>query len=195
MAFFRYIIPMAYTTNQSLLYAIKNGDGVSWQIFYETYRPLIVFCGVQKLYADEVDDLLQNVMIKVFNAQKNFIYDPAKGLFRDYLGKIIHNEIVNIQRARPEESSKLPIAGEVYDNFEKMWLEQWEAHLFHMAEIELKNRISETTFQAFDLYALQGMPPKSVANFLGLSISQVYKAKTICKAIMQEIIEELRSNE
>ena len=64
-----------------------------------------------------------------------------------------------------------------------------------MAETELKKRVSETTFQAFDLYALQGMPPKNVAQFLGLTISQVYKAKTICKAIMHEIVEELRRNE
>jgi RNA polymerase sigma-70 factor (ECF subfamily) len=186
---------MAYTTNQSLLYAIKNGDGVSWQVFYETYRPLIVFCGTQHLHADEVDDLLQNVMIKIFNAQKNFTYDPAKGLFRDYLGKIIQHEIINILRARPAESLSAADGRELDDSFEKMWLAQWEAHLFHMAETELKNRVSEITFQAFDLYALQGMPPKSVAKFLGLTISQVYKAKTVCKAIMQEIVEELSRNE
>ena len=65
---------MAYTTNQSLLQAIKQGDGISWQVFYETYRPPIVFCGKQKLDAEEIDDLVQNVMIKFFNAQKNFIY-------------------------------------------------------------------------------------------------------------------------
>ena len=117
---------MAYTTNQSLLYAIKNGDGVSWQIFYETYRPLIVYCGMQKLNAEETDDLVQNVMIKVFNAQKNFSYDPAKGLFRDYLGRIIRNEIVNILRARKKELPDSADSDFLYDQFAAIWERQWK---------------------------------------------------------------------
>ena len=186
---------MAYTTNQSLLYAIKNGDGVSWQIFYETYRPLIVYCGMQKLNAEETDDLVQNVMIKVFNAQKNFSYDPAKGLFRDYLGRIIRNEIVNIMRERPMESCSDTIPDFPDDHFTPMWHKQWEEHLWRMALEELKQRVSERTFQAFDLYALQGMLPEETAAFLDVTIIQVYKAKTRCKDLLQQIIRDLRRYE
>ena len=186
---------MAYTTNQTILQAIKQGDEVSWQIFYETYRPLIVFCGMQKLAVHEVDDLVQNVMLKVFNAQKSFNYSPEKGKFRDYLGRIIHNEIVNILRKRPREQAcdimpDYPVAA-----FDEFWQSQWQTHLFNQALNELKTRVSEITFQAFELYALQGMEPQKTAAFLGLKITQVYKAKLRCNEILQQIIKQLQNHE
>ena len=36
---------MAFTTKKSLLARVRAGDEVSWNEFYETYRPLILLCG------------------------------------------------------------------------------------------------------------------------------------------------------
>lgn len=50
---------MAYTTKKSLLEAIRSGDEVSWQEFYETYRPLIVVRGRDyRLNVAETDELV-----------------------------------------------------------------------------------------------------------------------------------------
>lgn len=186
---------MAYTTNQSLLAALKRGDGVSWQEFYETYRPLILFCGAPKLNPDELEDLVQNVMLKVFNAQKTFVYDPAKGRLRDWLGKIIRNETINILRKRPTAQSQESSTLLYSENFEDLWQQEWEKHLFQQALEEMKKRVSEYTFQAFDLYVLQDMPPAVVAKALDLKITQVYKAKLRCTLILQQIVRELRQND
>ena len=186
---------MAYTTNQSLLYAIKQGNDVSWIEFYETYRPLILFCGKQKLTSEEADDLVQNVMLKFFNAQKNFTYDSSKGLFRNYLGKIIQNEIINILQKRQLEQNYDLIAEHNDESFDEMWTKQWHDHLMEQAVKELKKRVSVATFQAFDRYAIQGIPPQKVADFLNLEISKVYKAKLRCTNILRDIIDTLQSNE
>lgn len=186
---------MAYTTNQSLLAAIKKGDCISWGEFYETYRPLIAFCADQKLLTHEVDDLVQNVMVKVFHACERFNYDPGKGKFRDYFGKIVHNEIVNILRSRPAELSAGNMPDFPEDCFSEIWHRQWEQHLMSQAMTQLKTRVSETTFQAFDLYAVQGVAPGKVAAFLGINITRVYKAKVRCNAMLQEIIGDLQQYE
>ena len=68
---------MAYTTRKSLLLAIGRGDEVSWKEFYDTYRPLIVFCARGRLAPDEIDDLVQKVMVKIFRSGERFRYDPA----------------------------------------------------------------------------------------------------------------------
>ena len=139
---------------------------------------------MQNLSVGETEDLVQNVMIKVFNARKYFIYDPAKGIFRDYLGRIIRNEIVNILRARGTDFTGDDVSEFPEDQFTRIWTEQWEEHLWSMALEELKKRVSETTFQALDLYALQNMPAEDTAAFLNLKIVQVYKprpgAKNCC---------------
>lgn len=134
-------------------------------------------------------------MFKFFNASDRFDYDPGKGRFRDYFGKIVHNEIINILRARPEDPALPDVLNVSEDCFSEIWQNQWEKHLMHQALIILKSRVSEITFQAFDLYARQGLAPGKVAAFLGISIIRVYKAKTRCNAMLKKIIGELRQNE
>lgn len=186
---------MAYTTDQSLLEAIRNGDGVSWEQFYDTYRPLILFCGKAHLNPAELDDLMQTVMLKVFQAGKHFSYDRTKGRFRDYLGRIIHNAIVDILRKRPRGE----IHGEppecAWDSFEAEWQEEWRKHLLTQAMEILKGRVTEKTFQAFDLYAGQGMDPRRVADFLRVDVTHVYKAKMRCSLMLRDLLAELQQEE
>jgi len=186
---------MAYTTRGSLLLAIGRGDEISWREFYEIYRPLIVFCARGRLDPAETDDLIQTVMLKVFRSGDSFRYDPAKGKFRDYLGRIIGNAIVDMLRKRRPATSaaELPEYGE--DTFSAVWREEWRRHIFAQALDELRERVSPTTFQAFDLYALQKQPPAKVAEFLDIDTSGVYKAKLRCVSILRRIVAEMRRRE
>ena len=186
---------MAYTTKRSLLRAIGRGDEVSWREFYDTYRPLIVFCARGRLEQPEIDDLIQTVMVNVFRSGEYFRYDPSKGRFRDYLGKMVQNAIIDMLRKR-----RTHVSGDLgteagWDDFEAMWRAEWEHHLLAQAMVELRSRVEVSTFQAFDLYAMQGQPPKRVAAFLGIGISQVYVAKSRCLALLREIVAELRHKE
>lgn len=183
---------MAYTTNPSLLAALKRGDEVSWRQFYDTYRPLIVFCGRSRLKAAELDDLVQIVMVKVFNARERFRYDRSRGRFRSFLGRVVHNAVVDIRRRRPGGA---PPADLEYDEFAAEWDREWRRHIMDQALEILKSRVSEVTFQAFTLYALQGRPAREVAGFLGLRLAQVYQAKLRCGLRMRRILDELRRDE
>ena len=186
---------MAYTTKRSLLRAIGRGDEVSWREFYDTYRPLIVFCARGRLEQPEIDDLIQTVMVNVFRSGEYFRYDPSKGRFRDYLGKMVQNAIIDMLRKRRTHVSGDPGPEAGWDDFEAMWRAEWEHHLLAQAMVELRSRVEVSTFQAFDLYAMQRQPPKWVAESLGIGVSQVYVAKSRCLALLREIVAELRHKE
>ena len=186
---------MAYTTKRSLLRAIGRGDEVSWREFYDTYRPLIVFCARDRLESSEIDDLIQSVMVNIFRSGEYFRYDPAKGRFRDYLGRVVQNAIIDMQRKRCRSVPGAAGAESGTNGFEAIWREEWERHLLAQAMVELRSRVDVATFQAFDLYAMQERPPKQVAEFLGVGISQVYVAKSRCLATLRRIVAELRSRE
>ena len=186
---------MAYTTRKSLLLAIGRGDEVSWEEFYDTYRPLIVFCARGRIAPDEIDDLIQTVMVKVFRSGKHFRYDPAKGKFRDYLGRIVGNAIVDMRRARrPENAVPAPVE-EGDDAFSAAWQAERERHIFDQALDELRTRVTPTTFQAFDLYVLQKQPAAKVAAFLDLDAARVYMAKLRCFEILRRLTAEIRERE
>ena len=82
---------MAFTTKKTLLSKISDGDdNISWDEFFEMYRPLIFIRGRDFGFSkSECDDLTQLVMSEIFKMRNTFSYNPAKGRFRDYMKKII----------------------------------------------------------------------------------------------------------
>ena len=170
---------MAYTTKKSLLEAIRSGDEISWLEFYETYRPLIVVRGRDyHLNSAEIDELVQCVMLRFFDRSRTFVYDRSKGKFRDYLGTIIYRCALNIIRGRRKNEigyEELELMDET--DARERWLEEWRQHTLFQAMTLLKLQVGESTFQAFELYAVKGEPPARVAKFLNVSVSAVYVAK------------------
>ncbi|MBQ7393280.1 MAG: sigma-70 family RNA polymerase sigma factor [Lentisphaeria bacterium] len=181
---------MAYTTKQSLLEAIRSNSEISWQEFYNTYRPLIVFFAKREnLSLEEIEDLVQTVMVKVFKMQETFRYDKSQGRFRDYLGTVIHNAIVDLYRAkrRSLDYAAMEMANVPgIDSFEKIWCKEWQNHVFEQALIQVQNTVQETTFQAFQLSVLEQRPVQEVADFLQISVQNVYEAKSRCIAQLRK---------
>ena len=179
-----YIYPiMAYTTKQSLLEAIRNNNEISWQEFYDTYRPLISFFAARERFSQvETEDLVQSVMLKVFKMRDTFCYDSSIGRFRDYLGVIVRNAIADHYRHQMRRPQFSPMPGEPSgeDSFAETWRKEWQNHCLDQAMIQLRNTVQETTFQAFQLVALEQRPVREVAEFLQISVQNVYDAKSRC---------------
>lgn len=201
---------MAFTTRKSLLAKVRGGDEVSWQEFYAAYKPLILLCGADcGLDRDEKDELVQKVMCEIFckdivgkfdfdNIPSDvvFKYDPAKGRFRHYLRKVIRYQALKIIGARrcdesidDENSSAQFISSN--DDWESAWDEEWQKHVLRMAMTELKVRVQPETYVAFEMYAIQNRKVEEVSEFLNLSVSSVYTAKSRCISTLREIIKEL----
>ncbi len=188
---------MAYTTKKSLLEAIRNGDEVSWYEFYETYRPLIVVRGRDyKLNSAEIDELIQSVMLRFFNRSRSFVYDRSQGRFRDYLGVMIYHCALNIIRSRRKNEigcgdGELEMPAED----DSRWHREWEQHILTQALKQLQLQIEETTFQAFELYAVKGEAPEKVARFLKTSVNMVYVAKSRATSRLRKIVKQLQDEE
>ena len=56
----------------------------------------------------------------------------------------------------------------------------------------LKLQVGESTFQAFELYAVKGEPPARVAKFLNVSVSAVYVAKHRAVIKLRKIVRQLQ---
>lgn len=201
---------MSFTTRKSLLNKVKNGDEISWKEFYDVYKPLILLCGSDcGLTYDENEELVQQVMCEIFkkdivvkydpdNVPEHIIfkYDPSHGRFRHYLRKIIRYQALKIYHNRThtesiedENSPARTIPTE--EQWDKVWDNEWYRHLLNMALTELKCRVQPDTYLAFELYALQNRKVEEVADFLKLSVSSVYTAKSRCITTLKEIVKEL----
>ena len=186
---------MAFTTRKSLLAKIKEGDEISWDEFYSAYRPLILLRGHDfDLKPTEKEDLVQIVMSEIFKGSREFLYDRGKGRFRDYIKKIINNQIARILRRR--NSQEVPLCDNDFSQInvlEQAWSEEWRAHLMKMAMIELKNYVEPVTYQAFMLYGLHRKTSVEAAKFLDISVNAVYIAKNRCMELLKKIISDLEA--
>ena len=189
---------------------VRSGDEVSWGEFYAAYKLLILLCGGDcGLNQDEKEELVQKVMCEIFqkdiigkydpdNVPSNivFTYDPVKGRFRHYLRKVIRYQAIRIFKQRKNHESidadnhalnSLPSN----DEWNAVWDEEWYKHVLNMAMTELRDRVQPETYVAFEMYAVQNRKVEDVANFLNLSVSSVYTAKSRCISTLREIIKEL----
>ena len=198
---------MAFTTRKSLLARVRAGGEVPWREFYATYKPLILLCGGDcGLTDDEKDELVQKVMCELFRHDivgkydpdrvpddVVFKHDPKHGRFRHYLRKIIRYQALKIIALRSGhvrlDESVAPDGED--DGWEKTWDGEWRKHVLNMALAELKSRVRPETYSAFEMYALQNRPIKSVAEFHDMSLSSVYTARSRCVKLLKEIVKEL----
>jgi len=186
---------MAFTTRKSLLAKIKQGDEISWDEFYSTYRPLIFIRGNDLgLSQTEKEELVQVVMLEFFkDSRQDFHYDQSKGKFRDYMRAVIKNQAFSILRKRRNSEVTLEDSHDFIqpNDMEQVWADEWQGHLMNMAMEELKNCVEPATYQAFFLYAIQGRKSNNVAEFLDMSVNSVYVAKNRCLEQLKKIIADV----
>lgn len=173
---------MAFTTNGSLLSALRRGDEVSWTEFYNTYRPLILLRGGDlRLNSTEKEELVQLVMLAFFKTSGTFHYDKSRGRFRDYLKRIIQNRACDLMRKRHDGEisvEKIPLTVEkLFAEGEDRWEAEWRTHVLNQALEDLRTAVSPLVYQAFSMLALEKMSGREVAEALGISTNAVYVYK------------------
>ena len=185
------------TTSKTLLEKISSGDEISWDEFYRKYAPVIKAVAKYKGIEYDADDICQQVMMHFFKQSRTFKFDPGIAKFRTYLGRIVSWKIIDYYRKKREKLSG-ELSGEldavpVDAELDKIYMAEWHKVIIAEAEDELRKRVSPETFQAYQLYAVQGRPVEKVSAFLECSANQVYQAKKRCFAMMREIL--LKMNE
>ena len=135
------------------------------------------------------------MLVDLYRGRKNFIYDRSLGRFRDYLKKCVVTKLSKLLRElRRAGTPTGQVPEPLVDDLESQWEEEYRQACFGEALAMVRTQIEPKTYQAFDLYALQGMDARAVARFLGFSVSAVYTSKNRVlerlKAAVQELMRE-----
>lgn len=185
------------TTNPSLLERVQNGDEISWNEFYHRYAPVIRSIGTCSCLSETAcDDLVQMVMLKFFGAAKRYTYREGEAKFRTYFAAIVRSQIVEIiRREAVQKNLRQDAVFKTEEPFEEVFMNEWRKAVLRDAKSELRQRVNERTYQAFELYALQGRPIEQVTSALGMSANQIYVAKKRCTDILAGILARHNRND
>ncbi|MFN0052049.1 MAG: RNA polymerase sigma factor [Planctomycetales bacterium] len=185
-------------TSPSLLVRLRDSrDGKAWELFIETYGPLITrFCRRRGLQDADAVDVSQEVMTKVVQALRTFEYQPARGRFRDWLGAVVRSRLADFHALQKKLASVNGQSPSVVNLDEALsgsvdaeWPSQFHDHLLRVAMERTRGDFEPQNWRAFELTWLENRPPADVARTLSLPVATVYVAKfRILERLRKEVL-------
>ncbi|MFQ5411259.1 MAG: RNA polymerase sigma factor, partial [Phycisphaerae bacterium] len=176
---------LTQSTHATLLKRLSAGpDPAAWQEFCDRYGALIRgFTRRYGLQPADSDDVVQEVLTALAQSMPRFRYEPGKGRFRSYLKTVVLHAIFRRFRQNrgevPLEEGE-DVVGPGADNPETdaQWEAEWRQYHLRLAMRTIETEFNERDRAAFDAYAIRGGDARTVAASLGMSLDQVYQAKS-----------------
>jgi RNA polymerase sigma factor (sigma-70 family) len=190
------IVNMVSNTRATLLERLRDGvNALAWDEFFACYWPTIYgFARHRGCSEHTAEEIVQNVMLKIFQQRDVFQYDPDRGRFRDWLGTVVRNDVAEHRRrpanrvqGRGGESgdNRLVEAAEPQDA-EAAWESAFENSLLLALLDAVRRETNARTYLAFELIGLQGMSGGEAARMTGLTRNAAYKAH---KRVLERLAE------
>ncbi len=176
-------------TRHSLLERLRDGaDPVAWDDFFHRYWPFVFSIARRRGCTEHTaEEVVQDVMLAIFEKKAVFCHDPSRGRFRDWLGGVVRNHVALRRRAPAERcrahgGGELPELEAAVGEFDAAFDQAMLAFLLDRVRAEVHPR----TYQAFEAFTLGGCSGGEVARLTGLTRNAVYQArKNILKRLRE----------
>lgn len=183
-------------TSRTLLDRVRNrDDSIAWSRFYALYAPLLEsFVRSHGLSADDAEELRDECLAVVAKKLPAFEYDRDKGGFKGWLYRLARGKVIDHLRrpkARRAETVELQFVSDPSEHVEEAWERAWREEHLRYALREAATRLSERTFQTFELLLIRGKSVPEVCSEMGMNANQVYKAKARALGCVREAVARL----
>lgn len=179
-------------TSLSLLARLADAPADhDWQALDDLYRPLLLRWATRAgVPAVDADDLAQDVLMVVSAEVAGFVRH-GEGAFRGWLRVILANRLKEFFRKRDRQSTaELDELESPGSALSAAWDREHDRHVAGQLLLRVQGDFAPTTFRAFRLHVLDGVPAADVAAELGLSLNAVLLAKS---RILKRLREEARA--
>jgi len=174
-------------TRATLLERLRDGaDPLVWDEFFQRYWRLIYASARARGCSEHTgEEIVQDVMLAVFEKRDVFRYDPALGRFRDWLCGLVRNKVAEFRR-RPAErvralggDSDVGVMDVEADDAgpDETWETIFEQLLLVVLLDIVRRELNPRTYQAFELSTLYEMSGREAARITGISRNAVYQAR------------------
>jgi RNA polymerase sigma factor (sigma-70 family) len=185
-------------TRQTLIQRIsQTQDEKGWEDFVHYYRRyLYVVVRNMNLAHHDCEEIVQTVMVKVWDKLKSFQYQPSKGKFRYWLCAIAKNAVIDYIRRQQsqkrrrdglQQQKELSLKDIELPEVEELAEKEWQNYIANLALEKVKSEFNEKHVTCFLLYS-EGQSIKEISQTLDLSENSVYVYKAnVQTALMKEM--------
>lgn len=186
----------AFITTTLLLSRLHDvADQEAWRLFDSRFRKVLVAtAGRLGLDGSEAEDVAQETMMQALRDYRAGRYDRTRGRLSSWILGIAHHRITDAKR-RDARRRSLPEQTPSCDEstLSEAFECELEREIFNQAweSVRENSQIAPSTLLAFELTALRGVPASEAARQTGLTVDQVYVARTRVSKRLREVVEEL----
>jgi RNA polymerase sigma-70 factor (ECF subfamily) len=189
---------LATRTTTKLLDSLHDrSNELVWEQIDARYRPVVAALARRLgLSVSEADEVAQQTLSEFVRAYREGRYDRTKGRLSSWIMGIAHHTALRAQRAAGRDAAPMGTHLEsVCDehSLRGMWTEERDRLILGRALASLRDdsNIDDRTFLAFELVGLRGVPASEAAAQSGMSVEQVYVAKSRLTKRLREQVELL----
>ena len=191
-------------TRMTLLSRLRKDptNEVAWGEFVEHYgRKVFGWCRKWHLQEADAEDVTQNVLVKLAEKMRDFVYDPSRS-FRGWLKTITHHAWTDFRESRDRagvgsgDSHMLGLLDsvEAREDLLKQLDDEFDRELLEEAMNRVRLRVAPQTWQAFQLTAIDGLSGAEVSNRIGMQVAQVYVAKRRVQKMLEAEVRKLEES-
>lgn len=186
-------------TGTSLLEGLRDPNNRTvWREYVDRYRPFIVrYLRGVGLSPEDAEDLAQSSLLAFSESYRAGKYERQRGRLRSWLYGIVKNELRSHYRSRGrhpdpaplevEESARAGLDGRSDEDLDERWERECQAAVLRCCLRQIRTEVSETTYRAFELFALGDRSAEEAARTIGTTASKVYEAKRRVLARLREL--------
>lgn len=187
------------TTTTALLESLKDpGQDAVWREFDARYRPVLFAFALRfGLNRTDAEEVAQTALVEFMEGYRAGRYDRSRGRLSSWIIGIARHQIAKHARfkGRAAENRGDSVLRQLDDPAQatRLWAaEQQRVTIARAWEIlAAAGRTSAATLRAFELVALRGIPAAAAAAECGMTIEDVYVAKSRVTRRLRELVEEL----
>ena len=182
------------TTHPSLLLRVSDPeDQTAWSEFDQRYGELILrYCHRCGLQHSDAEDVRQIVLVSLVSALRSFEYQPKRGRFRSYLGRVVRNAAIRYATRPESRLTVLAMDGTTYDAADddppdERWEQEWVAYHLRRAMQTIRQTIDPARVEIFDRL-LAGASVTQVAREYEMTTDAIHKIKQRTRDQLKQII-------
>jgi RNA polymerase sigma-70 factor (ECF subfamily) len=185
---------------------LKNAEDVAtWNDFVTIYAPVIFRVASRHGFQTaDAENLIQEVLLSISRALPQWLQREDRGSFRAWLLKIARNEAVDMltrRATRPLGKDGLEaerLLAEVPDHrgdLSSQFDLEYEQAVFQWAAAQVRDSVSDTTWQSFWLTHVEGISVDTAAKQLNMRTGTVYVARGRVMNRIQELVQQFEDKQ
>ncbi len=178
-------------------------DAPAWEQFVRRYGPQIFqWCRRWGLQHADAEDVCQDVLLRVARQMRGFEYQQGKS-FRAWLKTIARRALADRLEADRRHRrgtgdtlvQKFLESVEVKHDLLARIEAEFDRELVEVAAARVKSRVDPSTWEAFQLTAVEGLSGAQAAGRIGFKVANVFVAKGRVQKMLKEELRTLEQDE